>query len=109
MTKAEVKIGAHYVAKVSGALVPVRIDGACPSGGWWATSRASGRQIRIRGAQRLRRELTAQELRTRDVGAALKRVMPIAAALTKATRVDSKTGEDVVIDPITGNDVKKEK
>jgi hypothetical protein len=57
MTKKEVKIGATYVAKVSGALANVRIVRENPSGGWDAINTATDRKIRIRGVQRLRKEV----------------------------------------------------
>lgn len=54
MKKSEVKVGETYVCKVSGRLAEVRIESECPLGGWWATNRRTGRQVRIRSAQRLR-------------------------------------------------------
>lgn len=54
MRKADVQLGATYVAKVSGNLVPVRIDREGPYGGWDATNLATGRVIHIRTAARLR-------------------------------------------------------
>ena len=59
MKKADVQIGAVYTAKVSGRLTHVRITGTCDYGGWVGINVATGREIRIRGAQRLRREVTA--------------------------------------------------
>jgi hypothetical protein len=55
MKKQEVQIGATYIAKVSGVLATVRIDRESPYGGWHGTNLATGREIRIRGAARLRR------------------------------------------------------
>jgi len=57
MKKNEVKVGGVYVAKVSGMLVRVRINGPSPYGGWDATNTATGRRIRIKSAQRLRWEV----------------------------------------------------
>lgn len=54
MKKAQVQIGQRYICKVSGRLAEVRIDSECPYGGWWAVSTQTGRQVRIRSAQRLR-------------------------------------------------------
>ncbi len=54
MKKADVKLGGTYAAKVSGKVVPVRIDAENPRGGWDATNTATGRKVRIKSAQRLR-------------------------------------------------------
>lgn len=61
MKKAEVTLGGTYVAKVSGALTRVRLDYVSPYGGWVATNLATGRQVRIRSAARLRSR-AAQEV-----------------------------------------------
>lgn len=55
MKKNEVVIGGRYLAKVSGKVVPVRITGESPYGGWDAVNTETHRAVRIRGAQRLRR------------------------------------------------------
>ena len=55
MKKADVTIGALYVVKVSGVLTTVRLDAESPFGGWLGTNTKTGRQVRIRGAARLRR------------------------------------------------------
>jgi HB1, ASXL, restriction endonuclease HTH domain len=57
MKKADVKVGATYLVKVAGNLVPVKIDREHPSGGWEGTSQKSGKTIRIKSAQRLRKRL----------------------------------------------------
>lgn len=54
MRKAEVKIGATYAAKVSNAIVPVRIVRVSPYGGWEAVNERTGRAVRIKSAARLR-------------------------------------------------------
>jgi len=55
MKKDDVKIGEKYSVKVSDKLVPVRIDAEHASGkGWVGTNLATGRQVRIKSAQRLR-------------------------------------------------------
>ena len=54
MKKNEVKVGGTYLAKVSDKVVPVRIDGENPHGGWDATNEATGKKVRIKSAQRLR-------------------------------------------------------
>jgi len=56
MKKNEVKVGGTYLAKVSDKVVPVRIDGENPHGGWDATNTATGKKVRIKSAQRLRGE-----------------------------------------------------
>jgi len=55
MKKADVEIGGKYIAKVSQRLVTVRIERESSYGGWDATNMDTGRLIRIRSAQRLRR------------------------------------------------------
>ena len=56
MKKHEVKVGQTYLAKVSDKVVPVRIDGENPHGGWDATNEATGKKVRVKSAQRLRGE-----------------------------------------------------
>lgn len=57
MRKADVKIGATYMAKVSGRVVPVRINEESRYGGWVATNLATQHAVRIKTAARLRREV----------------------------------------------------
>lgn len=58
MRKAEVKIGGVYVAKISQKLTKVRLDRECERwGGWYATNLLTGREVRIRTAGKLRREV----------------------------------------------------
>lgn len=59
MKKDQVQIGRVYVVKVSGKPAPVKIIGHCPYGGWYGQNVKTGRQVRIRTAARLRREVTA--------------------------------------------------
>lgn len=54
MKKSDVKVGATYSAKVSGNVVPVRIDRENPRGGWDGTNTKTKKSIRIKSAQRLR-------------------------------------------------------
>ena len=58
MTKAQVSIGTTYIVKVSGALAKVRLTRECEYGGWYGTNLATGREIRIRTAARLRSAIT---------------------------------------------------
>jgi hypothetical protein len=60
MKKQDVQIGSTYSAKVSGVLAKVRITRESPYGGWHGTNLATGREVRIRGAARLRRPANEQ-------------------------------------------------
>ncbi len=57
MKKHEITIGGVYAAKVSGRIVPVKITGESPYGGWRTVNMQTQRAIRVRSAARLRREL----------------------------------------------------
>ena len=57
MQKHNVKIGTTYIVKVSGTLAKVRLTREHDRGGWYATNLATGREIRIRTAARLRSEV----------------------------------------------------
>ena len=60
MKKDEVKVGQEYLVKVSDKVVPVHIDAEHSSGkGWVGTNTLTGRQVRIKSAQRLRRPACA--------------------------------------------------
>ena len=56
MQKQNVHIGTTYIVKVSGTLAKVRLTREHPRGGWCGTNLATGREIRIRTAARLRLE-----------------------------------------------------
>jgi len=56
MQKQNVHIGTTYIVKVSGTLAKVRLTREHPRGGWYGTNLATGREIRIRTAARLRSE-----------------------------------------------------
>jgi hypothetical protein len=60
MKKAEVEIGESYEAKVSGRIATVTITSVCHYGGWYAKNMATGKTIRIKGAQRLRKHVPIQ-------------------------------------------------
>ena len=60
MKRQDVQIGSTYIAKVSGVLAKVRITGESPFGGWVGRNLATGREIRIRSAARLRRPANEQ-------------------------------------------------
>jgi len=57
MLKSNVNIGSTYIVKVSGTLAKVRLARECNYGGWYGTNLATGREIRIRTAARLRSEV----------------------------------------------------
>ena len=57
MQKQNIHIGATYIVKVSGTLARVRITHEHQRGGWYGTNLATGREIRIRTAARLRSEV----------------------------------------------------
>jgi len=59
MKKNEVEVGGVYSAKVSGNIVPVRIDRENPRGGWEATNLKTKKKVRIKSAQRLRGKAAA--------------------------------------------------
>jgi hypothetical protein len=63
MLKAEIKIGGTYLAKISGRISIVRIDESYvdyrgKNRGWNATNLRTNREIRIKSAAKLRREVT---------------------------------------------------
>jgi hypothetical protein len=72
MKKDEIKIGRCYEAKVSDRIVSVRIDSASSHGGWNATNTATGKRIRIKSAQRLRRAVPAGRKAAKHADAAPK-------------------------------------
>ena len=57
MQKQNVHIGTTYIVKVSGTLARVRITREHDRGGWYGINLATGREIRIRTAARLRSEV----------------------------------------------------
>jgi hypothetical protein len=61
MKKDQVFIGRTYLAKVSGQLAQVRIDAESRFGGWDATNVSTRRKLRIKSAQRLRREVSSEK------------------------------------------------
>lgn len=61
MKKADAVVGGVYVVKVSGVLTHVRSDSHSAFGGWNATNPTTGRKVRIRGVQHLRRRVSVNE------------------------------------------------
>lgn len=57
MKKNEVRMGQTYLVKVAGNLVPVKITREHENGGWEGTSVKTGKTIRIKSPQRLRKRL----------------------------------------------------
>ena len=55
MKKADVQVNGTYQVKVAGNLVPVKITHEHPNGGWEGRSEKTGKTIRIKSAQRLRK------------------------------------------------------
>ncbi len=60
MKKADISIGSTYLAKVSGRVVPVKINSVSDYGGWYATNTITGKEIRIKSAQRLRKQVVSR-------------------------------------------------
>ncbi len=54
MKKCNVQLGKTYAVKVSGSVVPVKIERENPRGGWDGTNAKTGKTVRIASAQRLR-------------------------------------------------------
>jgi len=54
MKKDDVMLGGEYAVKVSDKVVPVVITDEHPAGGWVGTNQKTGKQVRIKSAQRLR-------------------------------------------------------
>jgi hypothetical protein len=57
MKNSDVQIGATYLVKVADNLVPVKLIREHSSGGWEGVSAKTGKTIRIKSAQRLRKRL----------------------------------------------------
>jgi len=86
MKKHEVKVGGQYLAKVSGKVVVVHIDGENPHGGWDATNVQTKKKVRIKSAQRLR---GPANLTKREVAAAKSATeAAVGGTVTKAEAVD---------------------
>jgi len=57
MKKNQAIIGKTYTAKVSGKITTIRLLRESPYGGWDAVNTATGREVRVKTAARLRRQL----------------------------------------------------
>ena len=78
MKKSDVQIGATYLVKVASNLVPVKITREHDNGGWEGTSVKTGKTIRIKSPQRLRKAL--------DDGGVASEPKPTKKKLTAAER-----------------------
>ena len=58
MLKRDVIVGNVYLVKVSGKLASVRLTAESPHGGWVGRNETTGREVRIKTAAKLRRELS---------------------------------------------------
>jgi len=85
MKKNDVQIGATYLVKVAGNLVPVKIDREHDNGGWLGVSVKTGKTIRIKSPQRLRKRLA-------DAAPTGKRIMSKAQYEAEAKREADTAG-----------------
>ncbi|NOZ77573.1 MAG: DUF2924 domain-containing protein [Acidobacteria bacterium] len=99
MKKNDVQIGATYLVKVAGNLVPVKIDREHDNGGWVGTSVKTGKTIRIKSPQRLRKRLadaapTGKRIMTKaqyeaEAGAAGTSGKKSSGGITEANKADA--------------------
>jgi len=61
MKKKDVKLGKTYMVKVSGKLVPVRLKSEHWNGGWTGVNTTTGREVRVKTAAKLRRDLNPKQ------------------------------------------------
>jgi len=61
MKRQNIEVGRTYLVKVSGRLVPVRLEAEHSNGGWTGVNKETRRQVRVRTAARLRCEHTANQ------------------------------------------------
>jgi hypothetical protein len=87
MKKRDVQIGQTYLAKVSGRLAPVRIRRESAYGGWDAVNTKTGRSVRIRSAQRLRRVVAPHPAKPAPIAVGTRVAVRIAQGLRKAVGV----------------------
>ena len=85
MKKNNVKLGSVYAVKVSGSVVPVRLDRENPHGGWDGTNVKTKKQVRIKSPQRLR-------------GLWPKKTTPVAAKATPTSAPKAKRGRKATKD-----------
>lgn len=92
MKKNEVKIGGEYIAKVSGKLAKVRITGESPYGGWDAKNTATGRDVRVRTAARLRRPVMSKPKPQHDLAPTTRLYVGNQANPENRTTIDVPSG-----------------
>ena len=95
MKKNEVKIGQAYMAKVNNSDVPVHINVENSLGGWDAKNLITGRNIRIKTAQRLHRQCTQADLANikRPTPKRRSKKTPVATTSPTAATVAKTTAE----------------
>jgi hypothetical protein len=107
MTAKQVSVGLTYEVLVSDKLVPVTLTKVCEWGGWYGTNLATGNAVRIKTAQRLRKQLdgeTAQPepriedniIHTQTKEAAMPTTTPAQRAKRAAKRTPQTTEETTV-------------
>jgi hypothetical protein len=96
MKKSDVQIGATFLVKVAGNLVPVKITREHDNGGWEGTSVKTGKTIRIKTAQRLRKPLADAAHRAKNAAKATKDAKP---APERDTGQRDATGGDTDNEP----------
>ena len=98
MKKNDVQVGETYLVKVAGNLVPVKITCEHDNGGWEGTSVKTGKTIRIKSPQRLRKCLDDAAHGAKSAAKATKDAKPAAG---RDTGERGATGDD------TGNEPKR--
>ncbi|MEP0847323.1 MAG: hypothetical protein HRF50_10970 [Phycisphaerae bacterium] len=109
MKKDEIKIGHTYSAKVSDRVVTVRIDSTNTHGGWNATNTATGKRIRIKSAQRLRRAVGDEEPANRRSKRAAAEVTPADQGIAAARAEAAEPEVNPTVEVITGQPVPAKK
>ena len=103
MKKTDVQIGATYLVKVAGNLVPVKITREHDNGGWEGQSVKTGKTIRIKTAQRLRKPLDLAK-KKRIVTKAEYEAEAAAEAATTAPVAKTSAKATKAATPATGGD-----
>jgi len=88
MKQDQIKLGQVYAAKVTGKVVPVRIDAENPNGGWDATNTHTNRPVRIKSVQRLRNKVSVPGADDKPATSATRAKKP--AKATKDAKAESK-------------------
>ncbi len=102
MKKDEIKIGHTYSAKVSDRIVTVRIDSTNTHGGWNATNTATGKRIRIKSAQRLRRAVGDEAPTSRRSKKAAAEVTPADQGIAAARAESAQPDVNPTVEVVTG-------